>query len=80
MSAAAPPDTRSRELSQLGPRGWWFDHLTESGVMGPEARCACKPGIPDITCDLGEALWRVRLCELGRRKDGLPVSWPPKQQ
>jgi hypothetical protein len=55
MSAPAVElfDSRARELSMLGPRGWFLDHSTHSMA------CACTAQGPDPTCDLGVALFRL---------------------
>jgi hypothetical protein len=59
---AAKP-SRSEILSQLGPRGWWVEHSA-----APRAQCGCTPDGPGKTCDLGEALWRLRKAEIGVRR------------
>lgn len=55
MSAPAAElfDSRARELSQLGPRGWYADHV------GHSTACGCNLEAPDRTCDPGEALFRL---------------------
>jgi len=53
--------SRDEVLSKLGPRGWLIDHAQNHGQA-----CGCTPDMPAKTCDLGEALYRLRVAELAK--------------
>lgn len=53
--------SRDEVLSKLGPRGWLIDHAQKYGLM-----CGCTADTPAKTCDLGEALHRLRMAELAK--------------
>ena len=46
---------RTNVLGALGPKGWYIDHL------GKKTTCWCTVAAPELGCDTGEALFRLRL-------------------
>jgi hypothetical protein len=54
--------SRMDVLSALGAKGWYTEHV---GSVQCEGRCVIEASDP--TCDVGEALFRLRVAEITRR-------------
>jgi len=70
MSTSAPPIAKA--LGRL-VGSMYADHVKARPaiiVRGWEVKCACSADGPDRSCDLGEALWRVKRAEERRHDDG----------
>lgn len=64
---AAHVDERTGDLSRIGVGAWYLDHV---GKIHHGVTCGCQLLEPDEECDLGMALFRLRVREVAARITG----------
>lgn len=61
MTAATDLGERTATLSRIGVGAWYLDHV---GQIHHGVTCGCQLLEPDEECDLGAALFRLRIREV----------------